>query len=522
MSGALTRPEPETRARAGETPAPARPGLRETRALALCLLGLAALTAWLAPALAQSNRLGPPSVAPVAERLIDAVVNITTKQTLKGMEGERLPKVPKNAPFEEFFDDFFERKGKAPPDRKVTAQGSGFVIDGKEGLIVTNNHVIDGADEISINFNDGTKLIVDKVLGRDPKNDLALLKVTPRKPLAQVSFGSSSKLKVGDWVIAIGNPFGLGGSVSVGIISAKQRDINTGPYDDFLQTDAAINKGNSGGPLFNMEGEVIGVNTAIISPTGLSVGIGFAVPSDHAVVILEQLRLYGETRRGWLGVNVQSVSEDLADSYGVKAGQGARVASIDPDGPAAKSGIQQGDVIVKFDGKDVVTMRGLPRLVSQTQIGREVEIEVSRNGERKTFRVIISRLAEDLKAAPKTGVRVPPRSRSKGRDKSGSLIPLERLLTGLVLAPLSDELRTRHGLGRDLKGVVVVEVEPKSPAAQRNIKVGDVITEVARKPVASLQDVAKAVEGLPEDRRNVLLRLADAKGDQRFVALPVE
>jgi len=525
MSWAMSRPERSDLRADAEAPAwgGRSPRSGRARTLALCVgLCLAAAAVCLAPARAQTNRLGPPSVAPVAYRLIDAVVNITTKQTLKGMEGERLPKVPKSAPFEEFFDDFFERKGKAPPDRKVTAQGSGFVIDGKEGLIVTNNHVIDGADEIAINFNDGTKLIVDKVLGRDTKTDLALLKVTPRKPLAQVSFGSSSKLKVGDWVIAIGNPFGLGGSVSVGIISAKQRDINTGPYDDFLQTDAAINKGNSGGPLFNMDGEVIGVNTAIISPTGLSVGIGFAVPSDNAVVVLEQLRLYGETRRGWLGVNVQSVSEDLAESYGVKPGAGARVASVDPDGPAAKSGIQQGDVIVKFDGKDVVTMRGLPRLVSQAQIGKEVELEVSRNGERKTFRVTIGRLAEEAKPAPKTGVRMPPKSRSKGRDKSGSIVPLERLLTGLVLAPLSEELRTRHGLGRDVKGVVVIEVDPAGPAAVRSIKVGDVVTEVARQPVGSLQDVAKAVEGVPEDRRNVLLRLADAKGDQRFVALPLE
>jgi serine protease Do len=485
-------------------------------------LGLCLLAGLFAPALAQT-RPGPPSVAPVADKLIDAVVNITTKQTLKGMEGERLPKVPKNAPFEEFFDDFFDRKGRPLPDRKVAAQGSGFVIDGKEGLIVTNNHVIDGADEITINFNDGSKLVAEKVLGRDTKTDLALLKVTPKRPLAQVAFGSSSKLKVGDWVIAIGNPFGLGGSVSVGIISAKQRDINNGPYDDFLQTDAAINKGNSGGPLINMDGEVVGVNTAIISPTGVSIGIGFAVPSDAAAVVLEQLRLYGETRRGWLGVNVASVSEDLAETYGIKAGTGARVASLAPDGPAAKAGIAQEDVIVKFDGKDVTTMRGLPRLVSQTQIGKEVEVEVSRKGERKTFRVTIGRLVEEAKPAPKTGVRVPPKSRSKGKD--GSLAPQrDRLLAGVELAPLTEELRARHGLGRDVKGVVVIEVDPKSPAAARSVKVGDVIVEVAREAVNSIEDVEKAIEGAlaRNARRNVLLRLADAKGDLRFVAVPIE
>ena len=380
--------------------------------LGLCVC---VLTPPLLPALAQS-RQGPPSVAPVAEKLIDAVVNISTKQTMKGAEGAPPPKVPKGAPFEEFFDDFFDRKGGKSPDRKVTAQGSGFVIDGKEGLIVTNNHVIDGADEIVINFNDGSKLIVEKILGKDSKTDLALLKVSPKRPLAQVAFGSSNALKVGDWVMAIGNPFGLGGSVSVGIISAKQRDINTDPYDDFLQTDAAINRGNSGGPLFNMDGEVIGVNTAIISPSGGSIGIGFAVPSDSAVVVLDQLRQYGETRRGWLGVNVQSVTEDIAETYGIREGSGARVASLASDGPAAKAGILQDDVIVRFDGKDVTSMRGLPRLVSQTQIGKDVEVEVSRKGQRRTFRVTIGRLVEEIKPAAKAGVRVPPKSRSKGKE----------------------------------------------------------------------------------------------------------
>ena len=382
--------------------------------------GLAGLGLWLlaaaaAPAMAQT-RAGPQTVAPVVEKLIDAVVNISTKQTLKGTQGAPLqvPKVPKNAPFEEFFEDFFGKKGGDSLGRKVMAQGSGFVIDGKVGLIVTNNHVIEGADEITISFNDGTKLTVDKVLGRDSKTDLALLKVTPKRPLAQVPFGSSSKLKVGDWVMAIGNPFSLGGSVSVGIISAKQRDINSGPYDDFLQTDAAINKGNSGGPLFNMDGEVIGVNTAIISQTGYSIGIGFSVPSDTVVVVLDQLRQFGETRRGWLGVNVQTVTEDMVEVYGVREGTGARVSKVDPDGPAARAGILQDDVIVKFDGKDVTSMRGLPRLVSQTQIGREVEVEVSRKGQRRTFRVTIGRLVEETKA-PKAGVRAQPKSRPKSK-----------------------------------------------------------------------------------------------------------
>ena len=272
-----------------------------------------------APAAQAQGRIGPQSVAPLAEKLIDAVVNISTSQTVKGPQGTPLPNVPKGSPFEEFFEDFFNKKGgRQPTDRKVSSLGSGFVIDAKEGLIVTNNHVIEGADEITINFHDGTKLKVDKVLGKDTKADLALLKVTPKKPLTAVVFGSSERMKVGDWVMAIGNPFGLGGSVTVGIISAKQRDIQSGPYDDFLQTDASINKGNSGGPLFSMDGEVIGVNTAIISPSGGSIGIGFAVPSDTAMAVVEQLKLFGETRRGWLGVKIQTVTDDIAETLGVK------------------------------------------------------------------------------------------------------------------------------------------------------------------------------------------------------------
>jgi len=475
------------------------------------------------PALAQMR--GPASVAPVAEKLLDAVVNISTNQTLKGAEGAPLPKVPKGAPFEEFFEDFFNRKGgKGPGDRKVSAQGSGFVIDGKEGLIVTNNHVIDGADEIIINFADGSKLKVEKVLGKDSKTDLALLKVNPKRPLAQVPFGSSARMKVGDWVMAIGNPFGLGGSVSVGIISAKQRDINTGPYDDYLQTDAAINKGNSGGPLFNMDGEVIGVNTAIISPTGGSIGIGFSVPSDAAVVVLDQLRQFGETRRGWLGVNVQSITDDLAEAYGIKENFGALVSSVAPDGPAAKAGILDGDVIVKFDGKDVTTMRGLPRLVSQTQIGKEVDVEVLRKGQKRTVRVAVGRLNEDAKALPRVGKRPGPKGKGKGREKDSGVRPAPgQSLIGLVLAPLTDELRTKHGLGANTKGVVVVDVDPVSPAAERRIKAGDVIVEVAQEAVTSVDDIVKGIERVRTAGRNaVLLRLEDAGGDMRFVAVPIQ
>ncbi len=477
----------------------------------------------LGPAASQSPH-GPTSVAPVAEKLIDAVVNISTSQTLKGPEGVPLPKVPKGAPFEEFFEDFFNRKGgRSPSERKVSSLGSGFVIDGKEGYVVTNNHVIEGADEIIINFNDGSKLKVDKVIGKDTKTDLALLKVTPKRPLHSVGFGSSNKIKVGDWVMAIGNPFGLGGSVTVGIISAKQRDINSGPYDDYLQTDAAINKGNSGGPLFNMEGEVIGVNTAIISPTGGSIGIGFAVPSDTAMVVVDQLRQFGETHRGWLGVKIQSITDDIAEASGVKENSGALVASVTPDSPAAKAGIKDGDVILKFDGKDVTSMRGLPRLVAQTPIGKDVEVELLRKGQRVTLKVAIGRLREDepIKASAKAN----PRSRGgKGKDgKSGSTQGERSSLIGLVLAPLDDDLRAKHNLGKDVKGVIVLQVDPASPAAQKGVKTGDVIVEVAQQAVTSLDDIAKSVDKVKKaGRKQVLLRLEDGKGDLRFVAVPVQ
>ncbi len=495
-----------------------------TRMLTAALLLAASVATGLAfaahPASAQLQ--GPQSVSGVAEKLLDAVVNISTSQTVKGPQGVPLPRVPKGSPFEEFFEEFFNRRGgggggsgRGPSDRKVSSLGSGFVIDGKEGLIVTNHHVIEGADEIIINFTDGSKLKVDKVLGKDTKSDLALLKVTPKKPLAQVNFGSSTRMKVGDWVLAIGNPFGLGGSVTLGIISAKQRDIQSGPYDDFLQTDAAINKGNSGGPLFSMDGEVIGVNTAIISPTGGSIGIGFAVPSDTAMIVIDQLKQFGETRRGWLGVKIQTVTEDIAESLSLKENTGALVSSVTPDSPAAKAGIEAGDVILKFDGKDVSSMRGLPRVVAQTPIGKTVDVEALRKGQKKNFKVAVGRLTED---EDKDKDPADPQNPGAGGAK-----PSERSLIGLKLAPLTDEMRAKYGIDKKVSGVVVIEVDPQSPAAQRNVKPGDVIVEAAQDTVALPEDVVKSIDKVKKaGRKQVLLRLEDAKGDMRFVAIPIE
>ncbi len=473
---------------------------------------------WLAGAVmlaavpAAAFREGPQSVAPLAERLSDAVVNISTSQVAKSTDGVPLPSVPKGSPFEEFFEEFFNKRGRSPQmDRKVSSLGSGFVIDGTEGLVVTNNHVIDGADEIIINFHDGSKLKVDKVLGRDSKADIALLKVTPKSPLKSVSFGSSANMKVGDWVVAIGNPFGLGGTVTVGIISAKQRDINAGPYDDFIQTDAAINRGNSGGPLFNMDGEVIGVNTAIISPTGGSIGIGFAVPSDTVQAVVSQLKEFGVVRRGWLGVKIQTVTEDIAEGLGVPENTGALVAAVTPDSPAAKAGLMAGDVILKFDGKDVSTMRGLPRLVAQAPIGRSVDVELLRAGKRETLPVLVGQLEDDDVTPAASEVKEEEKEKAKPQS-----------VLGLTVTPLTDELRTQLGLDARIKGLIVTAIDNGSPAAGKNIKLGDVIVEAQQETVASFDDLTKAIEKVRKaGGRQILLLVEDAKGDTRFVALPL-
>ena len=460
------------------------------------------------------SETGPASVAPLAKRLSDAVVNIATSQTVKGPQGVPLPKVPKGSPFEDFFEDFFNKHGGAPRgDRKISSLGSGFVIDGKEGLIVTNNHVIEGAEEIIINFHDGSKMKVDKVVGKDTKADLALLKVSPKKTLVDVKFGSSNDIEVGDWVMAIGNPFGLGGSVSMGIISAKSRDINSGPYDDYLQTDAAINKGNSGGPLFNMKGEVVGVNTAIISPTGGSIGIGFAVPSDTVSSVVDQLKQFGETQRGWLGVKIQTVTDEIAETLGVPENTGALVSAVTPGSPAEKGGLEAGDVILKFDGKDVTTMRGLPKIVAQTPIGKTIDVEVLRKGAKKTVQAAVGRLEDDESPSPVNAKE----SEKKDAPPAGTSV------IGMRVAPLSDEARKKFGIDTNTKGLIVEDVDGQSQAAQKGIKPGDVIVEAGQDPMMKPDDLAKSVDKVRQSgRKAVLLRVEDGKGDLRFVAVPLQ
>ncbi len=453
---------------------------------------------------------GPQSVADLAEGLIDAVVNISTTQNIKaGKNPAPLPKLPKGSPFEKFFDEFFnQEKNGLKKRRKVRSLGSGFVID-VSGIVITNNHVIKNADEITVNFNDGTKLKAE-IIGRDPKVDIAVLRVKPKKPLRAVKFGNSKKMRVGDWVMAIGNPFGLGGTVTVGIVSARNRNINSGPYDDYIQTDAAINKGNSGGPLFNMQGEVIGINTAIISPSGGSIGIGFSVPSNSANPVIAQLRKYGETRRGWLGVRIQSVTDEIAESLGLDKPKGALVAGVNPKGPAAKAGIEPGDVILKFDGQDVKRMRDLPKMVARTDIGKDVQVEVLRKGKKVILPVNLGRLKDGEKLA-----------KGKSPDKKDSSeAPKTTKVLGMTLSILTDAMREKLKYSEKVTGVIIVDVDVDGAAYEKGVRKGQVIVEVNQEQVLKPADVVSKINASKKaGRKSVLLLLSDKEGERRFVAV---
>jgi serine protease Do len=476
-----------------------------------------AATAFLgSPALAR----GPDGIADVAERVINAVVNVSTSQTVDN-KGGAIPSLPPGSPFEEFFDEFFKnRRGQQGDNnnqnrnnngpRRVSSLGSGFIIDAA-GIIVTNNHVIADADEVTVILNDGTRLKAE-ILGRDTKVDLALLKVKPEKPLTAVKFGDSEKLRLGEWVVAIGNPFSLGGTVTAGIVSARNRDINSGPYDNYIQTDAAINRGNSGGPLFNLDGEVIGINTAIISPSGGSIGIGFAVPSKTAIAVIDQLRQYGETRRGWLGVRIQQVTDDIADSLNLKPARGALVAGVNDNGPAKPAGIEAGDVIIKFDGKDVHEMKDLPRIVADTPVGKDVEVTIVRKGKEEVHTVKVGRLEDGEKQAALTPNKSTPEEKT-----------VVQKTLGLNLANMTDDLRKRYKIKDSVKGVVITGVESQSQAADKRLNAGDVVVEVSQESVADTDALQKRVDQLKaEGRKSALLLVANAEGEVRFVALSLQ
>jgi serine protease Do len=507
VSEAFPRRPLERRSQPGRT---GRHGLLRALVGGVAGAGLAALML-AGPAQAR----GPEGIADVAEKVIDAVVNISTSQTVevKGGGDGAMPQLPPG--LEDFFDELNKSrrggKGTTPQPHKVNSLGSGFIID-TAGIVVTNNHVIADADEINVILNDGTKIRAE-VLGRDKKTDLAVLKFKPEKPLTAVKFGDSDKLRLGEWVIAIGNPFSLGGTVTAGIVSARNRDINSGPYDNYIQTDAAINRGNSGGPLFNLDGEVIGVNTAIISPSGGSIGIGFAVPSKTVVGVVDQLRQFGETRRGWLGVRIQQVTDEIADSLNIKPARGALVAGVDDKGPAKPAGIEPGDVIVRFDGKDIKEMKDLPRAVADTAVGKAVDVVVIRKGKEETVQVTLGRLQDDDKAVPAAAKTVTPDA-----DK-----PATQKALGLDLAALSKDLRAKYKIKDSVKGVIITNVDNASDAAEKRLSAGDVIVEVAQESVTSGADVKKRVEQLKKDgKKSVLLLVANADGELRFVALSLQ
>jgi len=479
-------------------------------ALAAFAAAALALPALSTPTLAR----GPENIADVAEKVIDAVVNISTSQKVEA-RNTPMPQLPPGSPFEEFFEEFFKnRRGQgngAPnrPPRRVSSLGSGFVIDAS-GIVVTNNHVISEADEITVVLTDGTRLKAE-VAGRDQKTDLAVLRVKPTKPLKAVKFGDSDGLRLGEWVIAIGNPFSLGGSVSAGIVSARNRDINSGPYDNYIQTDAAINRGNSGGPLFNLEGEVIGVNTAIISPSGGSIGIGFAVPSKTVQAVVNQLQQFGEIRRGWLGVKIQQVTDEIAESLSLKPTRGALVAGIDDKGPAKPAGIEAGDVIVKFDGKDIKEMRDLPRIVADTPVGKEVEVVLVRKGKEEKKTVKLGRLEDNEKPQPASAKSSPPEEKS-----------VVQKTLGLQLSGLTDELRKQYKIKDAVKGVVITGVDTASVAADKRLVAGSVIVAIEQEQVSAPTDVQRRVDSLKKaGKKTALLLVATAEGDMLFVALPI-
>jgi serine protease Do len=469
---------------------------------------------------------GPDGIADVAEKVIDAVVNISTSQTVDakagGGGGDRgaMPQLPPGSPFEEFFDDFFKNRRGGPggnskggdlAPRKTNSLGSGFIVD-TSGVVVTNNHVIADADEINVIMNDGTKIKAELV-GVDKKTDLAVLKFKPVKPLIAVKFGDSDKLRLGEWVIAIGNPFSLGGTVTAGIVSARNRDINSGPYDSYIQTDAAINRGNSGGPLFNLDGEVIGVNTLIISPSGGSIGIGFAVPSKTVAGVVDSLRQFGELRRGWLGVRIQQVTDEIAESLNIKPARGALIAGVEDKGPAKPAGIEPGDVVVKFDGKDIKEPKDLSRVVADTAVGKEVDVVIIRKGNEETRKVTLGRLEDTDKA-----VQASAKTKEEPAEK-----PVTQKALGLDLATLSKDLRGKYKIKDSVKGVIITNVDGTSDAAEKRLSAGDVIVEVAQEAVANAADVKKRVDQLKKDgKKSILLLVSNADGELRFVALSVQ
>ncbi len=457
-------------------------------------------------------KAAPESFAELAAKLLPAVVNISTTQVIenRGPQAQERPQFPPGSPFEDFFKEFYDRNqpNGRPQKRRATSLGSGFIIDYKsngDAYVVTNNHVVQDADEVTVILHDDTRLEAE-IVGRDVKTDLAVLKVHATSKLPSVGFGDSDVARVGDWVVAIGNPFGLGGTVTAGIISARGRNINAGPYDNFIQTDASINRGNSGGPMFNMKGEVIGINTAIFSPSGGSVGIGFAIPSTAAKVVIDQLINHGEVQRGWLGVNIQAVTEPIAEALEMKKVMGALVSNVSPDSPAFKGGIKPRDVIIAFNGKPVEEMRNLPRMVAVTPVEKEVKVKVWRDGREKTLSITIGRLDE---------VQVMASAESPPKPVNETEVPQ----LGLTLSAITPDLIERFEMAEDAKGVVVVDADPDGSAAAERVRSGDIIHEVSQEKVSTPEEVAAKVAAAGAKKRSAVLLLVEGQSGFRFVAV---
>ena len=444
----------------------------------------------------------PSSFADLAEKLMPSVVNISTTQIIKA-SNQQLPfKFPPGSPFEEMFKDF-----QQPKDRKASSLGSGFIIN-KNGTVVTNNHVIANAEDILVKV--GSKEYKAKVIGADPYADLAVLKMQTSDIFTPISFGNSDKARVGDWVVAIGNPFGLGGTVTAGIISARNRDINLTRYDDFIQTDASINQGNSGGPLFNIKGEVVGINTAIIAPgqTG-SIGIGFAIPSNAASNVINQLIQYGETRRGWLGVRIQEVSKEIAEVEKLDKPKGALIASVSEDSPAFKAGLKAGDIILKFDEKIINKMRELPKAVAGTKVGKEVKLEIWRNKKLITKKLKLGRLesSKEFKEGNK-----------KQKEEKNFKVEIETLK--ITVRDVNSEDRLKRKLPKNSSGVVVVEILTKS-ILKNKVSVGDIILEIQKSPVTSNSLDSNVSKIIKKGAKNILLTIINEKNQRRYLGVKV-
>ncbi len=443
----------------------------------------------------------PESFADLAEKLMPSVVNISTTQTVRSTSNQFPFQFPPGSPFEELFKDY-----QRPTERKASSLGSGFIIK-EDGTVITNNHVIAGADDILIRVN--SKEYKAKVVGADPYMDIAVLKMQTRDKFTVVRFGDSDKARVGDWVVAIGNPFGLGGTVTSGIVSARNRDIGMTRYDDFIQTDASINQGNSGGPLFNLKGEVVGINTAIIAPgQSGSIGIGFAIPANAASKVIDQLINYGETRRGWLGVRIQEVSKEIAEAVDLKKAEGALVASVGEKSPADKAGVKAGDIILKFDGKKIDTMRTLPKVVANTEVGKKVVLQIWRDKKLITKNLKLGRLESSEEFKEK-----------KTKTTKTEEFEIESLK--ITVRDLKEEDISSRNL-KISKGVVITEIMKKSPL-KGLVKINDIIIEAGRSPIANSSDLKNIVEKIfKQGDKTILLSIIDSNNRRRYLGVKIK